>query len=167
MRSFEVYHSHIAEKLQNLEFSLISSNIWIDFQLFPFFLMTHVKKNLKRAQISWKWCQLLGKHDFLVFCCSRAKIERGGGGHHPLDLAKVQDVALIRVEMCTLTKPWFHRMIRRWGKIFCNNLILSLLQFYKNDRETGQVVLHTIRSFQKMIVRWGKNFFSILIFRSS
>ena len=46
MRSFEVYHSHIAEKLQNLEFSLISSNIWIDFQLFPFFLMTHVKKKI-------------------------------------------------------------------------------------------------------------------------
>ena len=57
------------------------------------------KKNiLKRCQISWNWCHLVGKHDFGAKFGSRAKIDSGGGGHHPLHLARVPDVALIRVK---------------------------------------------------------------------
>ena len=37
MLSFEVLHVEIAQKLPNLEFSLIFSNFLIDFQFLPFF----------------------------------------------------------------------------------------------------------------------------------
>ena len=37
MLSFEVLHVEIAQKLQNLEFSLIFSNFLIDFQFSSFF----------------------------------------------------------------------------------------------------------------------------------
>ena len=50
------------------------------------------------GQINCIWCHLVGKHDSGAKFGSRAKIDSGGGGHHPLHLARVPDVALIRVK---------------------------------------------------------------------
>ena len=68
------------------------------FLIFANFFVIFGKKILKRGQMSWNWCQLLGEHDFWAKIGSRAKIDRGGGGHPPPHLARLPDVALIRVK---------------------------------------------------------------------
>ena len=55
------------------------------------------KNILKRGQMSWNWCQLLGKHDFWAKICSRAKIDRGGSRSPPRSWQGLSDVSLIRV----------------------------------------------------------------------
>ena len=47
----------------------------------------------------------LGEHDFWAKIGSRAKIDRGGGGHHPPHLARLPDVALIRVKLTDVVHP--------------------------------------------------------------
>ena len=66
--------------------------------------MNFGKKILKISQMSWNWCLLVGKLDFWAKSCSRAKIDRGGGSHPPLHLARLPDVALIRVKVCSFLK---------------------------------------------------------------
>ena len=44
------------------------------FSIFAVFFGDFWKKFPKRDQISWNWCQLLGKHDFWAKICSRAKL---------------------------------------------------------------------------------------------
>ena len=75
MLSLDILHVEIAQKLQNLEISLIFSHFLMDFQYSPIFLVIFEKKNPKRGQMSWNWCQLLGKHDFWAKICSRAKLD--------------------------------------------------------------------------------------------
>ena len=47
------------------------------FLIFANFFVIFGKKILKRGQINWNWCQLLGEHDFWAKIGSRAKIDRG------------------------------------------------------------------------------------------
>ena len=58
------------------------------FLIFANFFVIFGKKFLKRGQMSWNWCQLLGKHDFWAKICSRAKIDRGGSWSPPPVLAR-------------------------------------------------------------------------------
>ena len=50
MRNFEVLHVEIAQKLQNLEISLIFSHFLMDFQFLPIFLVIFEKKFQKGAK---------------------------------------------------------------------------------------------------------------------
>ena len=63
-----------------MEILLIFSHFLVNFQFSPIFLVIFEKKILKRGQMNWNLCQLLGKHDFWAIICSRAKIPGGGGG---------------------------------------------------------------------------------------
>ena len=70
--------------------------------------------------MSCNWSLLLGKHDFWAKICSRAKIDRGGGGHPPPHLARLPDVALIRVNPLSpeggwiFTPPWKNVFLKSW-----------------------------------------------------
>ena len=50
MLSLEVLHVEIAQKLQNLEISLIFSHFLMDFEFFPIFLVIFEKKFQKGAK---------------------------------------------------------------------------------------------------------------------
>ena len=50
MLSLEVLHVEIAQKLQNLEISLIFSHFLMDFQSFPIFLLIFKKEIQKGAE---------------------------------------------------------------------------------------------------------------------
>ena len=47
------------------------------FSIFAHFFGEFWKKNPKRGQMSWNWCQPLMKHIFWAKICSRDKIARG------------------------------------------------------------------------------------------
>ena len=98
MLSLEVLHVEIAQKLQNLEISLIFSHFLMDFQFSPIFFGVFWKKIPKRGQMSWNWCQPLGKHDFWAKICSRAKIAGGGSRSPPPTWRALSDVTLARVK---------------------------------------------------------------------
>ena len=51
--SFEVLHVEIAQKLENLEISLIFSHFLMDFQYSLIFLVIFEKKNPKKDQMTW------------------------------------------------------------------------------------------------------------------
>ena len=53
------------------------------FSIFANFLGDFWKKIPKRGQMSYNWCQPLGKHDFWPKICSRAKIAGGGSWRPP------------------------------------------------------------------------------------
>ena len=72
----------VAQKLRNLELSLIFSNFVYIFNICHFFVICG-KNNLKKAQISWKWSKLMWKHDFWPFGGSRAEKDRGAPGSPP------------------------------------------------------------------------------------
>ena len=91
---------------------------------------------LKRDQMSWNWCQLLGKYDFWAKICSRAKRNRGGGGHHPPHLARLPDVALIRVNSiwnkCAPTWSFLLMSLIYWCGFLVNPPPPLLSMWFKN-----------------------------------